>query len=302
MRALPGRLDVPCVSALELLSNLRTTDPLWRGRRSDQWAFRGQADARWGLVPKAFRPDTNLAYQGEPLHPLLPLAQQRREELRALNHFLFLADRVGLPIPGDGQHLRLPSTVQGATPSWDEWPWPSVLETLAIAQHHGVPTRLLDFSHDALIAAFFAALGAWQKPPPGATHFAVWSVNLQVVSVCVEAHRDRGERPTVIWVTASRAANTFLHNQDALFLLDLDADQRRGGEQPPDLQDAIAEAPARAGIATPDEPLFLRFLVPHEEALPLLRLLWNEEYHPARIMPSYDHVVAALEYRRALGV
>jgi hypothetical protein len=102
-----SRLDVLCSSAEEFITRLRLTDPLWRKRSSNRWAFRGQANASWGLVPKAFRESTNLAYTGADVCPPLVPEQQRREELRALNHFLFLADRVGLPIPGDSQNLRL---------------------------------------------------------------------------------------------------------------------------------------------------------------------------------------------------
>jgi len=295
------RADVLCSSAAEFLASLRLTNPIWGGRPSNRWAFRGQANASWGLVPKAFRPTTNLAYTGPQLRPPLEADEQRRAELRVLNYFLFLADRVGLPIPGDGQHLRLPDTVQSRRPSFDDWPWPGVLEILAIAQHHGVPTRLLDFTHDPLTAAFFAAQAADSDMADGVGEesLAVWAVDLRVVSRSVDAHRSRGERPSVIWVTASRASNTFLHQQDALFLLDLEAERR---DFPPDLEDAIASAPHRAALPPSKDPTILRLMLSREHVPDLLRLLWNENYHPARLMPTYDNVVRTLEFRRELGV
>ncbi len=299
--------DIPdrvCRTATEFLDNLRISHPNWRGQHSGKWAFRGQGDARWHLVAKAFRPDTDLAYKGEPVHPPLPPLRQFEMELRVLNHFLFAADRVGLPIPGDNQSLRLPSTVTGKH-DYRTWPWPATLEVLAIAQHHGVPTRLVDFSHNPLVAGFFAAESAAKRLPadkesPGDTYIAVWAVDLWHVADGVEAHRSRDQKPTVMWVTASRAANTYLHQQDALFLLDLLANKRK--PQPPRLESALLDVARLARLPKPPEPPVVRILLPAAQAMAVLRLLWNEFYHPARLMPAYDNIAALASYRRWLGV
>jgi hypothetical protein len=293
-----------CRTAAEFLDNLRISHPNWRGQNSDKWAFRGQGDARWHLVPKAFRPDTDLGYKGKPVHPPLPPLRQFEMELAALNHFLFTADRVGLPIPGDNQSLRLPSTIVGKR-DYRTWPWPAMLEVLAIAQHHGVPTRLVDFSHNSLVAAFFAAESAAKKltagnEVPRDTCIAVWAVDLWYVADGVEAHRARNEKPTVIWVTASRAANTYLQQQDALFLLDLLANKRK--QQPPQLETGLLDVARLARLPKPADPPVVRILLSADKAMDVLRLLWNEFYHPARLMPDYDNVAALAQYRRWLGM
>ncbi|MDA1128439.1 MAG: FRG domain-containing protein, partial [Chloroflexi bacterium] len=90
------------------------------------------------------------------------IALQARAEFVALREFVVLADRVGLPIPGDSQIFREPVE---PTELYDDWPSQEIWQILAVAQHHGVPTRLLDFSFDSNTAAFFAALGMTADSP-----------------------------------------------------------------------------------------------------------------------------------------
>lgn len=99
------------------------------------WVFRGQADSDWRLVPGIARPDVKVNPAEVEEHILAELK------------------------------LRLPS-VYGERID-DEW------ELLALIQHHGAPTRLLDWSKSPLAALWFAiAENARNEPQRDA---AVWA-------------------------------------------------------------------------------------------------------------------------------
>jgi hypothetical protein len=95
------------------------------GAARDGWAFRGQSDAAWPLLSSLSR---RLMQAGVPRE-----AWRAREE-RAVRVFRRKA------------HFYLPDR----TVLQDE------LRCLALMQHHGAPTRLLDFTKSPYVAAFFA--------------------------------------------------------------------------------------------------------------------------------------------------
>lgn len=106
----------------------------------DEWVFRGQADARWPLrtsLERATDPRKDSLCSGE--NDLIDVFKGRAHQ--------FLA----------------------STPSQED-----DLEWLALMQHHGAPTRLLDFTRSPYVALFFALEAA-----PVCSHSAVWAVNAQ---------------------------------------------------------------------------------------------------------------------------
>jgi hypothetical protein len=89
--------------------------------------FRGVIDAKHELLPKLGRP-------GIKFRDTLPKVE--KEILRLFK------DHASPYIPG---------------PNLSDW------ELLAIAQHHGLPTRLLDWSRNPLVAAYFAVESDYDK-------------------------------------------------------------------------------------------------------------------------------------------
>lgn len=113
------------------------------------WAFRGQGDSTWHLESTLSR-----CFGG--FHsPKNVWAHQEDRNLRIFQR---------------KSHLFLDQI-----PAED-----NVFEWLALMQHHGAPTRLLDFTWSPFVAAFFAlekAKADVQTP----THCAVWAINFKEV-------------------------------------------------------------------------------------------------------------------------
>lgn len=133
-------VTIHCETAREFMDNLDLTHTRWSRQN---WIFRGQNDARWELMPSLFRYwDTNT-------NPGL--------ELALIDLFIRNANLVNLPIPNNA--LDYASYAQKPTKrelnTGGSYDFRHVV--FAIAQHSGVPTRLLDFTHSPMVAAYFAA-------------------------------------------------------------------------------------------------------------------------------------------------
>jgi hypothetical protein len=106
---------------------------------SENWAFRGQADANWVLNNAIERTDFIHHYKG------------------------IEGDFVAEFERGARNYLRK-----------DETPG-HLIEWLALMQHHGAPTRLLDLSKSPFISAYFAFE---QCSPAFQEYVAVWGLNI----------------------------------------------------------------------------------------------------------------------------
>jgi hypothetical protein len=247
---------------------------------SDGWIFRGHADAAWPLLPNALRDETWKA-DGDwrvfsPYAPSTSTELDRcRHETRILEAFGEQVDRAGLPLPPVAEPGAVVlATVENSGHAFRLW---GSRTLAALAQHHGIPTRLFDFSERGLAAAYFAALEPSSGP---ADQLCVWAARRKLVDA-----GPFGGDGFVRVVRAPRASNPNLHAQSGVF-----AFWSALRDQLLTLEDVLEEVPAD-GM----EPRLVQLILHRKHATDLLRRLRDEGVTAMSLFPGVDGVVRLLK-------
>ena len=306
-------------SVEEFLEYLLLSAPHWQSARRGDLAYRGQSSSVWLLVPKAFRPCQMLKYDSDaPTARPSRVVRQAHVEFNAVHEFVRATDSSGLQITEAGGRLLLqdnPETIFGDRLWAYGWPQDEIVETLALAQHHGVPTRLLDFTEDPLVAAHFAASMAWNPQRRkrvagrGKTHLAVWVIDLRFVRALSQISGRYPERIREIRVP--RANNPYLRAQFGFFLTDRGANDVMARGDSLSIDQVLHE---RAEFWHKGKRLASRGIKPTwfgklpvvqvrlhtRHTASLLRELENRGVTKGSLMPSLDRVVESLEFYRSI--
>jgi hypothetical protein len=280
-----------CNTSDEFLDALSRRRHGFRGTAPRQWIFRGHADDKYPLLPSALRSGPPLLTKVD-RHQATNSKEQRFLEICELDQFLETADSIGLPLPEDTQLLR--SYLKQARNKMDFWPPEHVLSLMALAQHHGVPTRLLDWSRHPLKAALFAAAGA-VKAKDQSGHLSVWAFSLDVLLLCSATFSSLPYRPPPFTlVTAPGATNSNLQAQEGVFTL---AQYIPGDESSVDrrsLDEVLGDWIAK-GNDSSSVGWFHRITLPKSQADNLCLDLAHEGITKATLIPNFDGVVAAMK-------
>jgi hypothetical protein len=274
----------------DFLNALRgSNDQLWE-EVPEYWLFRGHADGDWALLPSALRENSSLTHHPERQPgPYDTMCSQLDVESAQVFRFARSANREGLPIPGGwgkARELCRNRATSGTFPPPDLW------DLFALAQHHGVLTRLLDWTRTPLVAAYFAAHGA--ATAMNATkldeskRLGVWALNTRALRWSVSKD---GE--AVCMVDPPRHGNRNLIAQDGVFTVHVHPWQPA---DPPVCEplDVTLERLLRNTDYGTNRTAMRLLTLPARKARKLLVRLEAEGVSAARLFPGYDGVARAL--------
>jgi hypothetical protein len=291
---------IQCHTAKELLEELNPTLPRWLDETGwkSKFIFRGHANADWLLIPKALRlgnEQMKFARQQvfiEELHEIATQIQsmhasvgqkyhfdyiqecltQGFAEIINLQEFYELAESLNLsgslPVKSEFQQLdsQFARDYFTKTALEDYWSKPEV----AIAQHHGMATRLLDWTTNPLYAAFFATEDAGKE---NGDYIAVYAADAL------------GSR-----VDVSVRHSPYIRSQSGVFTLDRLANH-----------EYMQTGRWRSFLEIEHGKIY-KLTLPRHQVNELVRLLWVHRITKAHMMPSLDNVIHALNSRRRLEI
>ena len=255
------------ISAEELYKELQSFGKL--NALTKHCIFRGVASNNCKLLPSIFRSETQKKWNNKN-YDLTKNSGQIKLEKDILINFYEIANKHGLSIPDIKDILKNQENY---------WPNKKLIPFIAIAQHYGTPTRLLDWSYDYKVAMYFAAINACETFPENTEkcnddYMVIWAMKKDILE-------NTDEEAILQIIVPVYANNPNLYAQKGVF--------------------TYVQWHAQTDIPIQIQPLeqyeqleFHKFKIPYTDRFKLLALLNNDGINAASIFPGYNGVSKAL--------
>jgi len=271
---------------------------LFQDVRWNEFIFRGESSSKYKLLPTVLRPElSDKLCEYYVNQPILNGTDSDKEvelmrvEYHLLRKFYLEADKNGLylpPVPTS----RISKFYDKDPKRFDEnelWIPSDLYEVAALAQHHGIPTRLIDWSTDFFVAMYFACTGAINRYCKNPNKFdykdqlVIWAMNAEKLTF----YKDKIELNII---TPPYHGNPNLNAQSGVFSL-VERKRVTGREDAPTLVDRtpLDELIYIFNICGP--MLLLKIQIPIATCFEMKTLLNKMGYNSARLFPGYDGVV-----------
>lgn len=264
--------------------HFENADSLWKylsvpktlSDSDEEVIYRGHANADWELVPTILRPESTKLLQGLLGRPM-KCEDQAWAEFLMLRSFIYGCDEAGVTVPNDSVRFRNKNLAHSNFREYYEQPytWPNddLIESMAMARLHGLPTRLLDWTTNPFVAVYFAVSEALRTQSSWATgqKLAVFELNKGTYS---NTHRGQVR---VLRVRGSISKNIVA--QQGLFTVHPILGNK--GE-------LAATKSLEQYLPPPPNSPIQKLTVPVKECVKLYELCGQFSYIAARLYPSAD--------------